>query len=223
MLFDSIHHFADWLEALPAVWIYATIFVIAYGENVVPPVPGDVAIVIGGYLVGLGLVGFVPLTLLATLGSVLGFLTMYGFGKKLGDAVEDPGRIRWIPKGPVRVAKRWLQRWGYGVVAVNRFLSGARAVIALLAGASDLRFSWTVFFASFSALVWTVLLMYAGYAVGANWEAVIPFLRTYGQVISIVVALLALIVAVRWWWRRRTVLAQRASGTAPRNREDTAG
>src|SRR5690606_33515552 len=77
LVFESVHQFADWLQALPPAWIYATLFAIAYGENVVPPLPGDVAVVIGGSLVGLGLIGFAPLVGVATLGGALGFLTMY--------------------------------------------------------------------------------------------------------------------------------------------------
>ena len=212
MIFDSIAEFAEWMEALPPLSIYLVLLAIAYGENVVPPIPGDVAIVIVGYLVGLGLVGFVPVVALATLGGALGFMTMYAVGLRLGDAVEDPQRVRWIPKGPVRTAKRWLGRWGYGVVAANRFLSGARSVIALLVGASDLRPWPTAALATLSALVWTGLLTYAGYAVGSNWGTVLGWLRTYGQVVTVFVGIAAAVLVGRWWWRRRYA--------AQRNRED---
>ncbi len=218
-MFESVHQFADWLQALPPAWIYATLFAIAYGENVVPPLPGDVAVVIGGSLVGLGLIGFAPLVGVATLGGALGFLTMYALGVRLGDAVEDPTRVRWIPKAPVRTAKRWLQRWGYAVVLANRFLSGARSVIALLVGASDLRLGPTALLATLSALVWTSLLAYAGYAVGAHWERVIPLLRTYGKAVSALLGVAVLVGVGRWWWRRRFAPAR---GT-PRNHEDPDG
>lgn len=218
---ESVHQFADWLQALPPVWIYATLLAIAYGENVIPPLPGDVALVIGGYLVGLGLIGFVPLVGVATLGATLGFLTMYALGVRLGAAVEDPARLRWIPKAAMRTARRWLQRWGYAVVAANRFLSGGRAAIALLVGASDLRLGPTALCAALSALVWTSLLAYAGYTVGANWARVLPLLQAYGKVISALIGLVVLVGVGRWWWRRR--FAPVAPGSAPRNHEDPAG
>jgi membrane protein DedA with SNARE-associated domain len=223
---EPLQQFADWLQALPPGWVYAVLLAIAYGENLVPPIPGDVAVVIGGSLVGLGLIAFAPAVGVATLGGALGFMTMYAVGKKLGDAVEDPRRVRWIPKGPVRTAKGWLQRWGYGVVAANRFLSGARSVIALLVGASDLRAGPTAFCATLSAAVWTGLLTYAGYAVGANWAAVLPWLRTYGQAITAVVLLVAAVLIGRRVLRRRFGRVRPRAGApeaAPRNREDPAG
>ncbi|MDX1419769.1 MAG: DedA family protein [Rubricoccaceae bacterium] len=219
-MFDTVQQFADWLQALPPGWIYLVLLGIAYGENVVPPIPGDVAVVIGGYLVGLGLIGFVPAVGVATLGGALGFMTMYALGVRLGDAVEDPNRVRWIPKGAVRTAKGWLRKWGYGVVAVNRFLSGARSVIALLVGASDLRAAPTALFATLSAAVWTALLTYAGYAVGANWAVILGWLRTYGRVVTAVVLVAVVVLVGRWWWHRRF---RRAGPEAPRNREDPSG
>lgn len=220
-MFDSVQQFADWLQSLPPGWIYAVLLAIAYGENVVPPIPGDVAVVVGGYLVGLGAIAFAPAVGVATLGGALGFMTMYAAGVWLGDAVEDPRRIRWIPKGAVRAAKGWLRRWGYGVVAANRFLSGARSVIALLVGASELRAWPTALFATLSAAVWTGLLTYAGYAVGANWDVILGWLRTYGQAVTAVVVLVAVVLVGRWWWRRR--FARTRPGEGRRNREDPGG
>jgi len=222
---ESVQQFADWLQALPPGWIYAVLLTIAYGENIVPPVPGDVAVVVGGYLVGLELIGFAPAVGVATLGGALGFMTMYAVGRRLGDAVEDPNRVRWIPKGPVRTAKGWLRRWGYGVVAANRFLSGARSVIALLVGASRLRVGLTALLATLSAAVWTGLLTYAGYAVGSNWGVILGWLRTYGHVITGAVLVVAALLVARWGWRRRHRREgpmESILGTAPRNDEDPA-
>ncbi|MCH7639877.1 MAG: DedA family protein [Bacteroidetes bacterium] len=200
---EFLQSFADWFQTLPPVGIYATLFFVAYVENLVPPFPGDVNVVIGGYLVGLGLIGFVPVVLVVSVGSALGFMTMYAIGKVLGDAVEDPNRLRWIPKAPMQTAKKWLQRWGYGVVAVNRFLSGTRAVITLLAGASDLKPLLTAILAFVSSLAWYTLLIYGGYSVGANWESILPILAVYGRVIMGILMAIACVLVVRWWFRTR--------------------
>ncbi len=129
----------SWMEGLSAGWIYATIFVIAYLENVIPPIPGDMVVVFGGYLAGLGRVELVPVVVLATVAGALGFMSMYAVGRKVGEAVLDPDRMRWIPKQAAWKVRGWLQRYGYGVVAANRFLSGARSVISLMVGVARLR------------------------------------------------------------------------------------
>jgi membrane protein DedA with SNARE-associated domain len=202
-VFETVQEYAEWLQSLSPVWIYAVLALTAYVENLIPPFPGDVSVVVGGYLAGIGLIGLVPAIGFVAGASALGFMTMYAVGRRLGEAVEDPARLRWIPKGSVRTAKRWLQRWGYGVVAANRFLSGVRAVITLLAGAARLGVGPTAFFAALSALVWTTILAYAGYAVGANWAVLLVWLRAYGQVVTVAVLVVVAVVVGRRRWRRQ--------------------
>ena len=202
-MFESVQEYADWLQSLSPVWIYVVLALTAYVENLIPPFPGDISVVLAGSLVGLGLIGFVPTVGVTAAASTLGFMTMFAVGWRLGEAVEDSARLRWIPKGPVRTAKRWLQRWGYGVVVANRFLSGTRAVLTLLAGAAHLRIGLTAACAALSALSWTALLVYAGYTVGANWQTILDWLQAYGRGITVLALLAAGGVVGRWWWRRQ--------------------
>lgn len=213
-MIEALEQFASWMGALPPIGVYLVLFAISVGENLVPPVPGDVVIVIGGSLVGFGVVSLVPTFLIAVAGSVLGFLAMYGIGRRLGEAIHDPRRMRWLPSGPLRRVEAWLSRWGYGVVAANRFLSGGRAVIALLAGASGLRLVPTTLWATLSAILWTGVLVGSGYAVGSEWDRVLHYLRLYGKTVSLTLALVAVGLGLRWWMRRG------GSRATERNRED---
>lgn len=194
--------FVDWLQALPPVGIYAVLLAVAYGENLVPPIWGDTVIVVCGSLVGIGVLSFGPTVAVAALGGALGFLTVFAVGRRLGDAIHDPSRLRWIPRAPMAAAERWLGRWGHGVVAANRFLAGGRSVVGLLAGASGLRWAPTALWASFSAFAWSALLVWAGAAVGREWERVLDGLAAYGKVVTGVVAVVALVAFVRWRRRR---------------------
>ena len=194
--------FVDWLRALPPGGIYAVLLGIAYGENLVPPIWGDTVVVLCGSLVGLGTLAFGPALALSTLGGALGFLTVFALGRRLGGAVHDPTRLRWIPRGPLARAERWLGRWGYAVVAANRFLTGARSVIALLAGASDLRWGPTALWATASSLAWSALLLWGGAALGSRWERVLDWLAVYGRAVTVALVAVAAAVLVRRWRAR---------------------
>lgn len=194
---DAAADFVVWLQGLPPAGIYAVLLAVAYGENLVPPIWGDTVIVVCGSLVGLGVLAIGPTVMLAALGGAAGFLTVFAVGRRLGEAVHDPRRLRWIPRQPIARAERWLSRWGYGVVAVNRFLAGGRAVIGLLAGASDLRWAPTAVAASVSALVWSALLVWAGAVLGSEWERVLGWLATYGKVVTVLLAVVLAVVVVR--------------------------
>ena len=188
-----------WLEGLPPVGAYAVLLAVAYLENLVPPIWGDTVIVLCGSLVGLGVLAFWPTVALAALGGAAGFLTVFALGRRLGEAIHDPDRLRWIPRTALDQANRWLDRWGYAVVAANRFLAGARSVIALLAGASDLRWRPTALWAAAGSLAWSALLVWGGAALGAEWERLLGWLAAYGRTVTVALAAVAVVVLARRW------------------------
>lgn len=196
-------NFFTWMEGLSPIWAYVTLFIIAYGENVAPPIPGDMVVVFGGYLAGLGQLHLGIVIFLSTVGGALGFMTMFAIGARLGKAVLDPDRFRWLPRNGIEKAQRWLQTYGYGVVAANRFLSGARSVISLTAGMGQMDAWRTFWWCTLSALVWTGLISYAGYAVGDNWQLVVTYLRAYGRVVLTLLLAVGAVFVGRWYWNRR--------------------
>ena len=200
---DLFRDLIDWMTAIPPLWAYAVILAIAYGENVLPPIPGDLIVVFGGYLAGIGRLHLGLVIVLATVGGAVGFMTMYALGRRIGDAVFDPERLRWLPKKQIGKARDWLHRWGYGVVAANRFLSGARSVIALTVGMARMSAWRTAIFATVSAAVWCALICYAGFEVGENWEIVGEYLRSYGNVILAILLLIAAVQGIRYYRERR--------------------
>ena len=202
-MLDWFSNFFTWMQGLSPVWAYLTLFVIAYGENVAPPIPGDMVVVFGGYLAGLGQLHLGVVVFLSTVGGALGFMTMFAVGVRLGEALLDPDRYRWLPRDGVEKAQRWIHRYGYGVIAANRFLSGARSVISLTAGMAQMKTGRTLWWCTVSAFVWTGLISYAGYAVGDNWQLVVTYLRAYGRLILTLLLIGIALLVGRWYWRRQ--------------------
>jgi membrane protein DedA with SNARE-associated domain len=193
-----------WMEGLPALWAYLVVLGIAYGENVCPPIPGDMVVVFGGYLAGNGTLNLPAVVALATLGGALGFMTVYAVGRRFGQVVLAPGRFRWVPQEGLEKAQRWIRRWGYGVVAANRFLTGARSVISLAVGMAQMNAWKTASWATVSAAVWCTLIAYAGYALGENWRLIRQYLAEYSRgVLALLGAALLAWGAYRLWQRRR--------------------
>ncbi len=64
----------NWILTLSPVSIYSIFLLVAYAENVLPPVPGDLLIVFGGYLAAEQIISFNGLLLITTCASVIGFM-----------------------------------------------------------------------------------------------------------------------------------------------------
>lgn len=175
------------IGSLPPVSIYLVFFLVAYFENVIPPIPGDVLVAFGGYLAAESVVGLIPILVLTTVASVLGFMSMYWIGHRWGAQIEQKQKgvrvLRFIPVKYLNKVRLWMQRWGVGVVLANRFLAGTRSVISLAAGLGHTRISSTVLCSTISSVLWNGILLGFGWVVHENWRLIGEYLSIYGKVI----------------------------------------
>ena len=202
---DILLNMVDWMSGLPPAWAYITIFGVAIIENVIPPMPGDMIVVFGGYMAGLGLLDPFLVVILSTLGGGIGFMTMYAIGYRVGNGLLDPNRYRWLPESKLDTARSKLDRWGFLLVAANRFLSGLRSVISLAVGMAQMHVTKTSIWCTVSALVWTSLIVGAGFYLGDNWEVVGGYLQTYGAIVTAIIVLFAVIQGIRYLLRGKKI------------------
>ncbi len=191
------------LQSLDPVLILFLLFAVAFIENLFPPAPSDVMIVLGGALVGFGRIDFLPTLLCATAGSVTGFMLMYKIGDWFGDHILERGKIHFIKISTIHKLEEWFRKHGYWVIVVNRFLAGTRAVVSFFAGMSEMNFHVTIALCAVSALAWNAVLVTGGYMLGNNWEQIGVYIGRYSQVVTVVLILIAIGLAVRYFVRRK--------------------
>ncbi|NND70096.1 MAG: DedA family protein [Rhodothermales bacterium] len=195
---DVLTNIIGWLEAQPDWAVYAGLFAVSYIENILPPIPGDLLIVFGGYLAATGSLSVVIVTVLAAVGGTLGFMTMYEVGKKLGSRILEERRYRWIPVRRVRRAMKWFSRYGFRLVLANRFLSGLRSVISLTVGIARTAPLQTWVYSAISSFAWVILLVVSGYKLGENWETVREYLSRYGQLTGVLIVIFIIVQVIRY-------------------------
>ncbi len=190
------------LQSLDPLAVYAAVFGIALIENIFPPSPSDVLVVFAGSLAGVGDVALVPVILCATAGSTVGFVAMYKIGQWFGERILERGKIRFIPVEGVRKVEGWFGRYGYWLIAANRFMSGTRAVISFFAGMSELHLAKTTALSFVSALAWNTILVIAGFTLGKNWSRIGFYLSTYSYIVTAIIVILVLLFLARYLYRR---------------------
>jgi len=188
--------FINFVQSVPWHWVLLFGLFITYLENIFPPSPSDTVIVFMGALVATGDVGFIPLLISTTIGSTLGFITMFWLGLKFETRIIESSKFSFISRDLIFKVESWFQKWGYWLIVANRFLSGTRAVIAFFAGMSKLGLRKTTALSFVSALVWNAILLYLGYVFGDNWQLVEKYMNLYGYIImpSVAVIILGFIV-----------------------------
>ena len=197
-----IENILSFITDLSPFWIYIALFFFAYIENVFPPSPSDLVVVVGGSLIAANSIHFIPTLLITTIGSVLGFMTLYFIGSKLDQKVISTGKLKFISTEGLDKAELWFNKYGYFVIFANRFLPGTRSVVSFFAGLSELDVKKTTILAACSAFIWNALIIYLGIIFGNNIKIVDNYLSTYSNIVVAVTVIIVLFFLIKYFVKR---------------------
>ena len=180
-------------------WVYAVLFLIVFCETglvVLPFLPGDSLLFIGGAFCAAGTMGLTPLIGLILIAAVAGNTVNFLIGGWIGPRVFDH-HWRFLDQKALKRTHDFYERHGGKTVILARFVPVIRTFAPFVAGVSGMR--WTRFqaFNIVGAALWVVGLVLAGYFFGN-----LPFVRQYLNVIVLVgVAAAAVPVALGAGWK----------------------
>jgi membrane protein DedA with SNARE-associated domain len=187
-------------------------------ESAMIPLPSELILPYAGFLVS-DPSQIEPLThqpwnywivvIVATLGNTLGSLIAYAIGAWGGRPfLERYGKYLLIRPHEIELADRYFERWGGPTVFVGRLLPIVRTFISFPAGVARMPLRTFVVYSTAGALLWSMLLAYAGVVLGENWVEIRHALQPFD--LAIAALFIVGVVAFIWWrlgmpgWRRAT-------------------
>ena len=191
------------ISSFSPIWIYVTLFLFAFIENVFPPSPSDLVVVVGGTLIATGAIHFIPTLILTSIGTVIGFMALFYIGSTVDKKFIHTGKFKFIPIDAIDKVEIWFKKYGYGIILANRFMPGTRAVISFFAGLSHLDVKKTIILSTISAFAWNALILYLGYIFGDNVELVDKYLTTYTNIVIGITIVIALFFIIRFYLRKK--------------------
>lgn len=146
---------------------YLGIFLLMALENVVPPVPSEIIMGVGGILVARGEMQFWPLLIIATLGTTAGNYFWYWIGNRFGYRRLQPLVDRWgrwltLEWEDIEKAILFFHKWGDWVIFVLRFSPFLRTIISLPAGLAHMKLGRFLFFTFAGSALWNAVLIAGG-------------------------------------------------------------
>lgn len=198
-MFDSIGQWAaDVLGALGSIGL----LFLMVAENLFPPIPSEAILPLAGFLVGRGELGGVQAILAATTGSVLGAFILYALGRWGGRAVVlRYGRVLRVTETDLDRAEGWFERYGDWVVLFGRMVPLGRSVVSIPAGMLKMPVWRFTLLTTIGSALWNMLLVGAGWFLGANWERVSAIVGSISNAVFLV-ALVAVVILAIYWFRR---------------------
>jgi membrane protein DedA with SNARE-associated domain len=202
-----VEKFLNELRSLPDLLIYFFLGLSAFVENLVPPIPGDTITAFGAFLVGVGKLSFAGVYISTTLGSLLGFMTLFWLGRFLGRYFFIERNFKFLQAKDIIKAEQWFGRYGHFLILFNRFVPGIRSVISIAAGISRFRTVPVASLALLSCAAWNLIWIFMGRALGTHWETVqkkmADFLVRYNMAMAVLIALVILFFVFRKKFRKK--------------------
>ena len=192
-----------YISSLDATWIYILLFSFSFIENVFPPSPSDVVVVVGASLIASTSIEFIPVLFLTSIGSALGFILMYYVGFFLSEKVLRSGKLKFVSQDALHKTDEWFSKYGYWIILANRFMPGTRSVISFFSGVHELHVSKTFLFALISAFLWNIIIIYLGMTLGNNAELIDYYLTTYSNIGIGLTILVVIIFSIRYLFKKK--------------------
>lgn len=176
-----LENIISYISTLDPIVIYLVLIFFSFLENIFPPSPSDVVIVIGSTLIAHSPIGFIPILIATTLASSFGFIVMYFIGEFLGDRIIRKHRLKFITPELLEKTDKFFAKYGYNLIIINRFMPGTRAVVSFFSGVHKLKPFKTFLYASLSSAGWNILLISLGVALGNNISLIDKYLNAYSN------------------------------------------
>lgn len=193
----------NWINLLSPLWIYIVLFGFSYIENIFPPSPSDMVVVIGGTLIGTGAISFIPTLIFSSMGSVLGFMTLYYVGTKLDKKIVKSKKTRFISIEALSKVEEWFAKYGNWIIITNRFVPGTRSIVSLFAGLSEVDLRITVVLSTISALLWNAIILTIGMFFGKNIHLVDRWLGAYSNIAILLSLLVILFLVGKYLYKKK--------------------
>lgn len=163
--------------------VYMVLFLIVFCETglvVLPFLPGDTLLFIGGAFCATGEMNIWALMGLLIIAATTGNTLNYWIGSLIGHKVYTHD-YRWLDKSALQKTHAFYEHHGGKTIILSRFVPIVRTFAPFVAGVSEMNFSKFQFFNITGALIWVVGLVSAGYFFGN-----IPVIRDHLNTIVLV-------------------------------------
>ncbi len=203
VFFSKADEILNMVAGHSAIWIYMFVLVSMIIENFFPPYPGDTCIFICGVYAAGGNASWTSIYILSIVGTLISVMGLYYVGRTQGRVVLSSHRARWLGVRRLDHVEMWFEKYHDKVLLASRWLTGVRALIALLAGIGRVPAWRMLIYSTISTITWNFLVLYLAKRLRQDWAVIDRILATYNQIIIVVVLLVVGFIIYKIIARRR--------------------
>lgn len=187
---------------------YAGIFLLITLENLIPPIPSELILTMGGFMTTYTSLHVPGVILFSTMGSLLGAIILYYTGKLLNQerllhlAQSRLGKRFRIKAEDIHSSFSRFDQKGSRAVFFCRFVPILRSLISIPAGMRNMHQGRFLLYTAAGSLIWNTVLITAGNLAGTSWKSISVLFTQYSHVTKWILLLLCLAVAGVRFYRK---------------------
>jgi membrane protein DedA with SNARE-associated domain len=181
---------------------YLSIFAVLVACGLGVPLPEDISLILGGFLVYKGVASLWVMVATGFCGILVGDSLIYLAGRRVGRRVRTGhGWLARVVTPARRIQVEGLfARHGEKIVILARFMPGVRAVTYFTAGSAGMPYPRFICFDGLAALGSAPLFVLLGYRFGRHLQQVIELMKRYQLIaVGLLLATVLLWAAVHRW------------------------
>ncbi|MFM7829777.1 MAG: DedA family protein [Actinomycetota bacterium] len=169
-MFAILDSFFEWLkESSSSPWFYLVIFTIAVLDSVLPIVPSETLVIIGGVTAGTGELSIAVVVACAAAGAFVGDNLSYFLGREASDwVVKRRTRTKKGAKQLANIVEQIHDRGGLLLITA-RFIPGGRTLLTLSCGVTRQPRRWFIGWAIAAASIWSLYASLLGFIGGKSF------------------------------------------------------
>ncbi len=185
---------------------YLTICLAMFLENIIPPIPSEIIMPLGGFFVYQQKLNPFFLVFWGLLGTIIGSLPWYYLGrivneKRLSKFLDKRGKYVGISSNDLAKSKQWFDKYGVSLVFWGRLVPGIRTLISVPAGMELMPFRKFLVWTTLGSLIWVALLTYAGYLFGENYQMIKTYLDQIKFIVKPILILIIIYFFIKFFMR----------------------
>ena len=198
----------NWITQFMEQYGYLGVFLMIALENIFPPIPSEIILPFGGFMTTYTSMTVTGVVIASTAGSVVGAVILYGIGllldvERLEKIIDRFGHILRITKEDIHKADAWFDKYGIWTVLFCRMVPLIRSLISIPAGMSNMKFWLFLVFTTVGTLIWNIILVSVGAALGDNWDRITEFMDVYSNIAYAIIGIGIIIFLVYFFNKKR--------------------
>ena len=202
----SITEYISKAVEINSIIAYFAICFSMFLENIIPPIPSEIIMPLGGFLVYQQKLNFYLVVFWGLLGTIAGSLPWYYLGrlvneKRLSRFLDIRGKYLGITSNDLAKSKRWFDKYGVSLVFWGRLVPGIRTLISVPAGMELMPLKKFLVWTTLGSLIWVTFLTYAGYIFGDKYKIVETYLDQIKYIIKPILIFIIFYLLIKFFMR----------------------